>query len=305
MKVTRVWLRTWIVRSGLGLGVLCTVFFASAAAPLDTTLQLEGFTEPYRVSNVATDDAGVIGEFLVRDGDEVRAGQPLARLNNDVHEALLSIAEHHMLSEGRLDGARAELVMRQERLAKLQSLRVDGHARQEEVDRAQSELGVAEANVRSAQQDLIARKLEYKKIKTQIDRRTIRAPFAGVVTTFHKERGEFVALNDAAVLTLVDLNSLLANFMVLSPQAANMNLGQEIAVHFPASGLETHGTVEFISPITDAESGTVRVKIRVDNPQRVFRSGERCKIWIRDRPSKGALIRREAVSRGQQATEAR
>jgi multidrug efflux pump subunit AcrA (membrane-fusion protein) len=48
------------------------------------------------------------------------------------------------------------------------------------------------------------------------------------------------------------------------------------------SDAETRGTVEFISPITDAESGTVLVKVRVANPHGRFRSGERCKIRVED-----------------------
>lgn len=260
--------------------VLCAALFASAAAPVEMTFELEGFTEPYRTSHVATDDAGVIGEFLVREGDEVAAGQPLARLNSEVHEALLTIAEHQMQSRGRLDAALAEAAMRKDRLAKLESLRAEGHARQEEVDRARTELAVAEANIRSAREDLVARTLEYAKIETQIARRTIHAPFAGTVTSFEKEQGEFVALNDAAVLTLVDLESLLANFMVMSSQAVHMTQGQEVTVYFPASRLEAEGQIELISPVTDAESGTVRVKIRVPNAKRLLRSGERCQLRL-------------------------
>ena len=46
---------------------------------------------------------------------------------------------------------------------------MEGHARQEEVDRAASEVAVAEANVRTAQEDLLTRRLEYEKTKAQID----------------------------------------------------------------------------------------------------------------------------------------
>ena len=269
-----------IVKHGFGFTVLSGALLASAAKPVEIPFDLEGFTEPYRTSHVATDDAGVIAEFLICEGDEVAAGQPLVRLNSEVHEALLTIAEHQMKSHGRLDAALAEGEMRRERLAKLEALRAEGHARQEEVDPARNELAVAEANIRSAREDLVARKLEFAKIETQIARRTIRAPFAGTITSFEKEQGEFVALNDAAVLTLVDLESLLANFMVMSNQAAHMTQGQEVTVYFPASGSQAKGTVELISPVTDAESGTVRVKIRVSNPDRAFRSGERCQLSL-------------------------
>ncbi len=248
-------------------------------------LELEGYTEPYRSINVAADETGIIDEVLVREGQQVQSGQPLARLNSDVHRALLAIAKQNMPATGRLDAARADLPMRQERLGKLQSLRVEGHARQEEVDRARSEVAVAEANVRTAQEDLVTRRLEYDKIKTQIARRTVRAPIAGVVTTLHKDQGEFVAPNNPDVLTLVQLDPLLANFTVTSPQAGKLRVDQKLEVRFLASGRKTTGTIEFIAPVTDAESGRVRVKVRIENPDGRLRSGERCQIRVEEENS--------------------
>ena len=66
----------------------------------------------------------------------------------------------------------------------------------------------------------------------------------------------------------------------MSPDAVNLRVDQEMKVRFLTSGVETTGTVDFISPVTDAESGTVLVRIRVDNADGRFRSGERCKIHV-------------------------
>jgi multidrug efflux pump subunit AcrA (membrane-fusion protein) len=50
-----------------------------------------------------------------------------------------------------------------------------------------------------------------------------------------------------------------------------------------ADGLRSlEGTIEFISPVTDAESGTVRVKVRMDNRSGLFRSGQRCSLQLPD-----------------------
>jgi multidrug efflux pump subunit AcrA (membrane-fusion protein) len=185
-----------------------------------------------------------------------------------------------MQAEGRLDAAQAELGLRRERLVKLKSLFVDGHARQEEILRAEAEVAVAEANVRTAREDLLTRKLEYDKLRIQYERRTVRTPVAGVVTMVHKQPGEFVAPNKPDVVTLVDLDSLLANFTVMGPQAEKMHVGDKIKVFIAAGNLTTEGLVEFVAPVTDAESGTVRVKIRIENSAGRFRSGERCKIRI-------------------------
>jgi len=243
-------------------------------------IELEGYTEPYQTIEVAADASGVIDEILIRESEQVDAGQPLARLNSDIHRSLLAIAEQNMLAQGELDAAQADLELKQLRLDKLIPLRREGHARQEEVDRARSEVAVAEANVRSAREANLTRKLEYKKIETQITRRTIRAPISGVVTVVHKDQGEFVSPASPDVLTLVRLDPLLANFTMMSPEAATLEEGQPVEVRFLANDLTANGVIDFIAPVTDAESGTVNVKVHVDNRDGQFRSGERCRISL-------------------------
>ena len=57
-----------------------------------------------------------------------------------------------------------------------------------------------------------------------------------------------------------------------------MRIDQQFTVLLPASGIKATGFVELIAPLTDAESGTVRIKLRVGNPDGRLRSGERCLI---------------------------
>lgn len=252
-----------------------SAFSASAIA-----FELEGYTEPFQTVNVAANESGTVEEVFVREGDTVTADQPIARLNNEVHLALLAIAEQNMNAQGRIDAANADLKMRILRLEKLRKLRADGHARQEEVDRAESEVEVARANLLTANEDHVARRLEYEKIKAEIDRRTIKAPLTGVVTTLHKDRGEFVAPNNPDVVTVVQLDKLLANFTLLRPQAAKLKVHQKIVVHLRDSNADAAGVVEYISPVNDAESGAVLVKIRIDNRKGAYRAGEHCTIRI-------------------------
>ena len=74
-------------------GVACGLMVAGWAAH-GAAFESEGFTEPYRTINVAADETGIVEEVFVREGQTVEADQPLSRLNSDVHEAMLAIAEH-------------------------------------------------------------------------------------------------------------------------------------------------------------------------------------------------------------------
>lgn len=267
----------YLSRRAIGLVSLALASWCSTAAAYD----LEGFTEPYRTIRVASDESGTISDVYVKEGERVEADVPLARLNCDVHEAMLAIAEQNMNAQGRLAAALADMNLRKDRLDKLNDLRLEGHARQEEVDRAASEYTVAEANVRTAQEEQITRRLEWERTKAQIDRRTIRAPISGVIMATHKDVGEFLAPNDPDLLTLVQLDQLLANFTLTSYQAAQLSVGEELQIWFSEEH-STTGKVEFISPVTNAESGTVLIKLRIENPEGHFRSGARCRIRLEE-----------------------
>jgi RND family efflux transporter MFP subunit len=268
------------IGSSCGLLLLAVVGASAGTGTAGPSLELEGFTEPLRTINIAAEESGIIDSVLVREGERVTTGQPLVRLNSDVHLKLLAIAEQNMNATGRLNAAQAELSLRRERFSKLESLRIEGHAREEEVRRAEGDMAVAESNVRAVQEELLTRKLEHDKLKIQYERRTIHSTFSGVVTTLHKQPGEFVAPNKPELLVLVELDFLLANFTMLTTQAQTLQVGNKLPVSFPTSSATASGIVEFIAPVTDAESGTVRVKVRIPNPDNRFRCGERCKIRL-------------------------
>ena len=64
-------------------------------------------------------------------------------------------------------------------------------------------------------------------------------------------------------------------------------------VHFPLADKTATGRIEFICPVDDAESGTVRVKVRIENRQGLHRSGQRCRLLMPDReysPTKEELM---------------
>tara|TARA_R100001132_G_scaffold499_1_gene716 strand:+ start:7731 stop:8522 length:792 start_codon:yes stop_codon:yes gene_type:complete len=241
-------------------------------------LELEGYTEPYRTIKVATDETGIVEKVYISEGQAVEKGDPLICLNSDIQSAMLAIAEQNMNAQGRLESAKAELQLKKERFRILQSLRLEGNARQEELDRAICEEHIAKANIQSVKEDIATRRLEYEKIKTQISRRTIRAPISGVVNLIHKEQGEFVAPNSPETMTLVQIDRLLAFFTLTPQQASQLKIDDKIEVTFRINNATTEGTVEYISPVTDAQSGTVLVKVRIDNRNGSFRSGERCCI---------------------------
>jgi RND family efflux transporter MFP subunit len=259
---------------------------------LGWSAEIDGFTEPYRTVNVAAVETGTIKSISVREGDPVEKGQVLAQLDNELYLALLAIADESMRAQGQLKSAQAELEMRCQRLEKLEELRTQGHARQEEVERARADVAIGDARVLSAKEVLEVKRLEYEKVKVQLERRVIRAPLSGTVNVLYKDEGEFVAPNDPYVLEIVELDPLLATFSVPSYLAVRLQVAQSVPVFLDDASQFVQGTIELISPVTDAESGTVRVKIRIPNAEGKYRSGERCTLQIKNKTTSPQVRRR-------------
>lgn len=237
--------------------------------------EVDGFLEPYRSVDVPSLEMGAIEHMHVREGDRVEKGKPLAALDHAIHRQQLLIAKQSMDAIGRIESAKAELALSDARLKKLLQLRNKGFARQEEVERTRADVAVARGDLLTAEEDAAIKRLEYEKARIQLQRRTITAPIAGVISIVHKEVGEFVSQNDPYILQIVQLDKLRINFSVPSEATTNLHHGQRVVVHVGQTHHRASGIVEFVSPITDAESGTVRVKVQIDNSQRDLRSGDR------------------------------
>jgi RND family efflux transporter MFP subunit len=239
---------------------------------------VESFTEPYRKVDIVPAEPGILRSLGVREGDTVQKDQRLGALDCEVQEIALQIASHNMQARAQLELAQTERSLRKTRLEKLQELRASGHATQDEVDRAAAEVAIAEATVQSAIEKQKIDELEHRRIAAMIERRILKSPIDGVVTRVHKEEADFVGANGNPVLTIMQLDPLRITFSIPNTQGQSLRVGQAVALTFPESEQSAVGHVEFVSPITDAESATVRVKVLLNNPKGKYRCGVRSVI---------------------------
>jgi RND family efflux transporter MFP subunit len=239
---------------------------------------VEGFAEPIEFVRVAAPEAGIVRSNLVSQGEAVRAGQAIASLDTEVLLASLELARAKAASLGELQAAEAALRLRERRVQQMDSLIAQGHASPEETARAHTDLAIAAASLLAAKEEQRLRQLEVQQIEAQIERRTIHSPIDGIVIQLHKCPGEFVAVNDSGIATVVQLSALRVKFFPSTRQAAQLAARQTVEILFPESGQSTTGAVDFVSPVTDSDSGTVRVEVVIDNQEGMYRSGTRCQL---------------------------
>lgn len=207
-----------------------------------------GYTEPNRVAKAAFAEAGVIAELGVREGARVKEGDVLARLNSETLAQDLRIAEE-------------QLRLQQLRFDQIKGLFEGGNGSKEEFERNKSDLAIAELRV--------------KRILAQLDDRTLRAPFPGIVTKINLEVSESVSAAQTEVMTIVQLDSLRVTLNLPVPAVEGLETGGEAALLLDGKQ-KVAGRVEFVSPVIDAASRTVRVTFLIPNADGGLRSGVRC-----------------------------
>jgi RND family efflux transporter MFP subunit len=238
---------------------------------------LEGFTEPYRVVEVAAAEMGVLTQISVDEGDRVVAGQPVAQLDDSVIRAALEVVKAEAESQGRLQSAEADLELQTDLLAKLEQLLEQNHASALEVGRAATQKKVLAARVKAVREELFVKSCEVRRIEAQIRQRCVRAPLDGVVTRTLKKPGEFVSPSDAVVVKLAQLDPLAVTFSVPVNMARKFHKGQTVALDLSIRGRNS-GEVEFVSPVADVQSGTVRMRVRLANPDESIPAGVHCRL---------------------------
>lgn len=256
---------------GFGVVVLALTSIANA--------QIDGFTEPFKSIELSSDETGAISEMNVTQGAVVSEGGIIARLDSRVQQLQVEIAEHMASSSSQLEAAQKTLTKRQTIMDRLTRLNASGHASHSEIIRAEMEISIAKAKFLAAKEDQVVREVELRRAQVQLDRRTIKAPFNGVVAKIHRDQGEFLSPIKPEIVTLVQVDKLFANFAVDSSQISTFEVGKKFNLQL-ADGETIEAEVYSIGVETDATSGTVEVKFVIENSSGEIRSGESCTLNI-------------------------
>ena len=213
-------------------------------------------------SQVVAKTSGVALEVLVEEGDVVRAGQVLVRIDAD--RARLSLAQ----ADVQVKKLEANF-RRASELVKQQMVSVGDH------DQLRYDLENARAMQRMA-----ALELSYT---------SVTAPISGVVASRSIKPGNFVQIN-TPIIRIVDNSRLEATLNVPERDLTTLREGLPVRMQVDAlPGKSFAGTVDRIAPVVDAGSGTFRVVCAFDPEDGVLQPGMFARIGI-DYDSRAAAL---------------
>ena len=256
--------------------VACASVTSVASAQLHEGRITDSFTEPIEKSVSASADAGIIVTAHVREGDRVRVGDPLASINHSVLKQTLAIAVATAQSTARLDSARSQFQLVESQLNAITGLVSGGHTSPYEVEQKKAEHQQAIAEFRSAEEEIALAKLEVKRIQAQINDRIIKSPIDGFVTEIHKQPGENVSQNAPEYATIVRVDQLKVRFYLDSKTLLNSTVGDKVSLGIGAEKKPIYGSISFISPVIDPDSGLGRLDVVIENRDLSIQSGIAC-----------------------------
>ncbi len=250
----------------------------SSRVPLASGVAPDGVLEPWKISNVASIEPGLLEKIHVKLGDRVSAGEPLAEIESSAVRIQLAIAEAQAAAMGRQMSARAELQLNTRRAQAIEKARENNYSSQTELERAQVDLQVSEGRLTSEIEEQEILRLQVARLKQQLKQRTVVAPINGVVVEFHKELGEFVSPTSPEVLQIVDVSRLRASFFLQVHEVLGLPTDGKVRVRLN-DGHVTEAAVEHVSPVANGESGLIEVRVLIDNPELKI-LGSRCALLL-------------------------
>jgi membrane fusion protein (multidrug efflux system) len=213
--------------------------WSSSLKSIGSVVAVQGVT-------VSADLPGIVGRISFDSGREVREGQVLVQLDTRQEQAQLAAVE-------------AQRNLARINYDRMKALVEAGAIARAEYDRAMAEKSETEARV--------------GEIRATIERKTIRAPFSGVLGIRQVNLGQYLS-GGTAIVPLQSLNPIYVDFGVPQQDATQVRVGQTVKITAnELKGAEFTGRVTAIDSVVDEATRNVRVQATLSNPKAKLRPG--------------------------------
>ncbi len=211
-----------------------------------STLHAIGTVAPVRGVTVSADLPGVVDRITFDSGRSVQQGEVLVQLDTRQEQAQLAAAEA------------------QRELARLNFERMQGLVKDGAISRADYDLAVAEQKQSEAR---------VGEIRATIARKTIRAPFSGVLGIRQVNLGQYLSAGDP-IVPLQAVHPIYVNFGVPQQDATRMRIGRNVRVRTEdGSGTRIAGRITAIDSVVDPATRNVQVQATFTNREGLLRPG--------------------------------
>lgn len=244
------------------------IFTSEAKArTIQEIVSASGKIFPQTEVKISSDVSGEVVELFVEEGDSVKAGQLLAKIDPDAFQSQVARGVANVnSSKAQLANARAQVNSLEAQKAQIQAqlinareiynrnkaLAADGVVSQADLEASEASLRGLEANLQAADSNIkgaqeSARAAQYgvesagatlSELRTSLRRTTIYAPMGGVVSLLNVEQGERVVgtiqMTGTELMRIANLNAMEVRVEVSENDVPSVKLGQKTEVEVDA-----------------------------------------------------------------------
>ncbi len=260
--------------------------------------ELPARVQPFRIAEIRPQVGGIIEKVLFTQGSEVRAGQPLFKINADMFQADLRS------NQAALNKAEAEVTRLKTQVTRFEQLLPSNAISKQEMSDAQ-------AQYRQAIADVVQMKAGLSRQHLTVQYATVRAPISGQIGKILVTEGALVGQGDSNAMAViqqidkvyVDVKQSINEYEKLQTALEQGNLAsnqQQTVQILNNQGIAYPVTAKLLfSDINvDQETGDVTIRIEVDNAQRKLLPGMFVRVQInRNSIPNALLVPEQAVQR--------
>ena len=264
----------WVLPGGARFSVeAATAEPPAHAGAAAAVLQATGYVTARREATVSTQITGTLTQVRIEEGDQVKEGQVLARLDDTAQQAALAQAQAQLqVSEATLAQYQAQLEQARRDLVRNQDLVVRQLVSQQALETARTSVETLAAQVEAQKKQVQLARASVAGAQVQLSYTVVRAPFNGVIIAKAAQAGEIVSPISAGggftrtgVGTIVDMDSLEFEVDVNEAYINRVQPGQRaqgVLDAYPEWTIPAH--VIAIIPTADRSKATVKVRIAID-----------------------------------------
>jgi RND family efflux transporter MFP subunit len=263
----------WLAARAVPVQTAEAVLQAGAGAPPSTVLQATGYITARREATVSTQITGTLTQVLIEEGDHVKQGQVLARIEDNALRAALAAAQAQVASaDADVAQAQAQRAQAAADARRQDTLVASGMISQQAAEQARTALDTAAAVLDARRRQADATRAQLKQAEVNFDYATVRAPFDGVITQKAAQVGEIVSPLSAGggftrtgVGTIVDMDSLEVDVDVSEAYIGQVKPDmpcEAVLDAYPDWRIPAH--VIAIVPAADRGKATVKVRVALE-----------------------------------------
>lgn len=231
-------------------------------------VELPGDVETNQNIIIYPEYSGILVDVLVEEGDEVRAGQVLARID---------------------DGGLASQLAQLEAQAALAKTTFERQKRLWEQN-----IG-SEIQFLEAQTNFEAVQNSVKQLKSQLGKTVVKAPFSGTIDEILSDEGEVVAPGQSRLFRLINLSNMYITAAIPESYLGKIQKGTEVLVNIGATGATFESKVTQVGSFINPNNRTFEIKVAVPEDVEMVKPNLIATVRINDYVSENAVVIPESV----------